>query len=334
MLCMFYLLAIICDKLFVPALERIAMKLRMSAEFAGATLMAVGSSAPELFTSIFAVFNTTVWSEVGAGTIVGSAIFNILIIIGATALVKDTTVSWKPIVRDLVFYAITIVLLLFVFYDGQIFLWETVLFIGAYIFYVWIAKNWWKRFDYHVPHVVEDTHTLPFSFFDTILQKIFPKKLPARDIFIFFVSIILIALCTHFMVDSGVTFARWIGVPEVFVGLTILAAGTSIPDLFSSIIAAKKWHGDMATTNALGSNVFDILFGLWFPYALYFIFVWGASISVDQSWLFVSILLLLLSVVLVTIILVFKKRTLTKWVWFVFISLYILYLIYAAFSVL
>ncbi len=93
----FYLLAKICDEYFVSSLDIIAKKWKLSEDVAGATLMAVGSSAPEFFTALIAVMK--VGSEqVGAGTIVGSAIFNILVIVGASAVVATSFLSWKPVI--------------------------------------------------------------------------------------------------------------------------------------------------------------------------------------------------------------------------------------------
>ncbi|GAA6078907.1 sodium/potassium/calcium exchanger 3, partial [Tachysurus ichikawai] len=81
---MFYALAIVCDDYFVPSLEKISENLQLSEDVAGATFMAAGSSAPELFTSLIGVFITK--GDVGVGTIVGSAVFNILVIIGVCGI--------------------------------------------------------------------------------------------------------------------------------------------------------------------------------------------------------------------------------------------------------
>ena len=83
----FYLLAVVCDRYFISSLDKIALKLKMNSDMAGATLMAVGSSTPELFVALIALFKPGN-EAMGAGTIVGSAMFNILVIIGASAMVK------------------------------------------------------------------------------------------------------------------------------------------------------------------------------------------------------------------------------------------------------
>jgi len=115
---MFGALAIVCDDYFVPALERLSEALQLSEDVAGATFMAAGSSAPELFTSVIGVFVAK--SDIGIGTIVGSAVFNILVIIGCCGLfVKgDIPLSWWPLFRDSMFYLFTIITLLIVIYPA------------------------------------------------------------------------------------------------------------------------------------------------------------------------------------------------------------------------
>ena len=101
---MFVALAIVCDEFFVPSLDVIIEKFGISEDVAGATFMAAGGSAPELFTSIIGVF--VAFSDVGIGTIVGSAVFNILFVIGMCALFSKTVLhlTWWPLFRDCTFY--------------------------------------------------------------------------------------------------------------------------------------------------------------------------------------------------------------------------------------
>ena len=111
---MFWGLAIVCDDYFVTSLEDISEALKLSPDVAGATFMAAGSSAPELFTSLMGVF--AVKSDVGVGTIVGSAVFNLCCIIGGTAVFTPGVlkIDWKPITRDTIFYAISIAAMIYV----------------------------------------------------------------------------------------------------------------------------------------------------------------------------------------------------------------------------
>ncbi|XP_044061138.1 sodium/potassium/calcium exchanger 3-like isoform X3 [Siniperca chuatsi] len=137
---MFHALAIVCDVYFVPSLEKVSENLQLSQDVAGATFMAAGSSAPELFTSLIGVFITK--GDVGVGTIVGSAVFNILVIIGICGIFsgQPISLSWWPLFRDAVFYILSIVVLILVIYDEKVMWWETIILISMYGIYIIIMK--------------------------------------------------------------------------------------------------------------------------------------------------------------------------------------------------
>merc|ERR1719262_397634 len=108
---MFLAIAIVCDECFVPALEVVTEKLQLSPDVAGATFMAAGGSAPEFFTSL--IGSTIIESDVGIGTIVGSAVFNVLFVIGCCAFVspKPLELTWWPLWRDSAFYTLDLIVL-------------------------------------------------------------------------------------------------------------------------------------------------------------------------------------------------------------------------------
>lgn len=135
---MFLGIAILCDELFVPALEIIADKWELSNDVAGATLMAAGGSAPELFTSLFGAFGR---SEVGFSTIVGSAVFNVLFVIGMCAMFTPAKYSplkltWWPLARDCSYYILTLLMLVVWMSDGKVDLYEALLQFLLYAGYV------------------------------------------------------------------------------------------------------------------------------------------------------------------------------------------------------
>ena len=140
MLYMFIALAIVCDEFFVPALTVITEKLAISDDVAGATFMAAGGSAPELFTSVIGVFVSH--SNVGIGTIVGSAVFNILFVIGMCALVSKEMLhlTWWPLFRDVSFYILGLFLLIIFFLDNFIMWWESATLLAGYTLYVCFMK--------------------------------------------------------------------------------------------------------------------------------------------------------------------------------------------------
>mmetsp|Transcript_23775 Transcript_23775/g.50549 ORF Transcript_23775/g.50549 Transcript_23775/m.50549 type:complete len:769 (-) Transcript_23775:133-2439(-) len=145
---MFLALAIVCDEFFVPALEELSgpRRMNLSMDVAGATLMAAGGSAPELATSLIGTFRQ---SEIGFGTIVGSAVFNILFVIGMCSLLAKEVLSltWWPLFRDSTYYTLGLVLLAVFsgFYTkGEIELWESCVLFSLYIGYcllMWQNQN-------------------------------------------------------------------------------------------------------------------------------------------------------------------------------------------------
>ena len=138
---MFLALAIACDEFFVPALAVITMKLNISEDVAGATFMAAGGSAPELFTSFIGMFADPN-SNVGIGTIVGSAVFNVLFVIGMCAVFSRGVLklTWWPLFRDCLFYSIAVLLLIWFFSDSLIRWWESLILLLAYGSYVTFMK--------------------------------------------------------------------------------------------------------------------------------------------------------------------------------------------------
>ncbi|KAG8449031.1 hypothetical protein GDO86_015912 [Hymenochirus boettgeri] len=137
---MFYALAIVCDDYFVPSLEKICERLNLSEDVAGATFMAAASSTPELFASVIGVFITH--GDVGVGTIVGSAVFNILFIIGVCGVFAGQVVrltKWA-LFRDSLYYILSVIALIIFIYDEVIVWWESLILVIMYLIYIVIMK--------------------------------------------------------------------------------------------------------------------------------------------------------------------------------------------------
>ncbi|MCP5094207.1 MAG: calcium/sodium antiporter [Chloroflexi bacterium] len=340
----FYLLARVVEVHFVETLEIISDRLNLSSDIAGATFMAIGSSAPELFVSILALFRIQEQQAMGAGTIVGSAIFNILVIIGASALVQRAVLTWQPVIRDLVFYIACILLLLYTFNDGTITLVETFMYLGLYVVYLFSFSLWKKLVPYQISadNIVaderDDHENSPQqkirqskwswrNVFDKLLSLFFVdlEKRPHLLFLNFGVSIIFLAVLSHFMVESAVHIANHFGVPEVIIALTVLAAGTSIPDLMSSILVARKGQGDMAIANAVGSNIFDIALGLGLPWLI--VILWrGEDVQVVTENLQSSIILLFATVVALLFLLIVRRWAIGRYAGVLLIGSYLWYL--------
>ncbi|XP_036917793.1 sodium/potassium/calcium exchanger 2 isoform X1 [Sturnira hondurensis] len=508
MIYMFIALAIVCDEFFVPSLTVITEKLGISDDVAGATFMAAGGSAPELFTSLIGVF--IAHSNVGIGTIVGSAVFNILFVIGMCALFSREilNLTWWPLFRDVSFYIIDLIMLIIFFLDNVIMWWESLLLLTAYFAYVVFMKfnvqvERWVKQMINRNKVVKvtapaaqaksstardkDEPTLPtkprlqrggssaslhnslmrnsifqlmihtldplaeelgsygkLKYYDTmteegrfrekasILHKIAKKKcqvdenerqngaanhvekielpnststdvemtpsseasepvqngnlshsieaveaqqptesaddeedqplslawpsnprkqvtflivlpivlplwmtLPdvrkpsARKFFpiTFFGAITWIAIFSYLMVWWAHQVGETIGISEEIMGLTILAAGTSIPDLITSVIVARKGLGDMAVSSSVGSNIFDITVGLPLPWLLYTIIQKFQPVAVSSNGLFCAIVLLFIMLLFVILSIALCKWRMNKVLGFIMFGLYFVFLV-------
>lgn len=346
LLIVFYLLAKICDQYFVASLDTIAKKLKLSEDVAGATFMAIGSSAPEFFTAAIAI--TRVGTEdIGAGTIVGSAIFNILVIIGGSALVATAYLKWKPVIRDMLFYIASIIILLLTFSDGRITTMEALLYVAAYAVYIILLSQWNRLVPSPVEsqlqdisqtltkdeEIVEKKHIPIISSFvlilDRLLELSFPKKAnqPKKYWTVFWISIGFIIALSWALVELAIGLSHELGIPEVIVALTVLAAGTSMPDLISSLIVAKQGRGDMAVSNAVGSNIFDILICLGLPWLAYTI-IKGQDVVVGTANLSSSVFLLFCTVLAIASVLIIQRFRIGKYSGVLLIGLYGLYCVY------
>ncbi len=347
----FYLLAKICDQYFVQSLDIIAKKLKLSEDVAGATFMAIGTSAPEFFTALLALFKIGA-EDIGAGTIVGSAIFNILVIIGGSAVVARAYVRWQPVLRDMTFYVLSILVMLFTFRDGHITLTETAFYLAIYALYIVVLASWSK---WHKPAPVttqlkaieeaveratevqkpRTVFSAALKHVDTILEKTFPNldKHPEKYPLTFTISIGWIIALSWALVELGVALAGDLGIPQAIVALTILAGGTSVPDLLASLIVAKQGRGDMAVSNAVGSNIFDVLICLGLPWFGYILFT-GKSVPIATESLMSSVFLLFGTVIAVLFVFLIKRFHISRSSGYALIGLYLAYLAFTAYGAL
>lgn len=153
----FYGLAVVCDKYFEPSLEAICDNLQLGPDVAGATFMAAGGSAPELATSLLGVFVSK--SDIGIGTIVGSAVFNVLFVIATCAFVApNLKVTWYPLARDCIFYCISILSLTMVVLDQSVAWWEACILFGLYIVYCTMMRYNEKINAFAIAYVAAERH--------------------------------------------------------------------------------------------------------------------------------------------------------------------------------
>ena len=337
----FYVLAKVIDDYFVDALDKIAEKLKMSSDAAGATLMAVGSSAPEIFVAVFAVLRPGDHDAIALGNIVGSALFNILAITGAATIVRKAVIQWKPVARDMFFYAVSILLLLFTLQDGIFTYFEAGLLISTYIIYVIVVIYWKRMIKPSAKDVEEEKEIIEkeitkktfikklMSPIDFIIDLIFPNEKHYN--IIFSISIIIIAAISWVLVESAIEIAHILHISEAIVAVTVLAVGTSVPDLLSSMIVSKQGRGGMAISNAVGSNIFDILIGLGLPFLLMIVLT-GGKINIDVGNIQISVYFLLASVFVTFLLFLLNKWKVGKVFGITLILIYLTYIVWAIFS--
>ncbi len=299
-----FVLAILTDKFFIPSLDEISRRLKLSDEVAGASLMAIGSSAPELAIALMALFTAGgAHSDVGIGTIVGSAVFNILVITGLSAVVAGGLhIHIFAVGRDIVYYLISILYLGLVFFDGHVSLIEAVLGLVGYVVYMVVLITW--------KNLAADADEAPaanqaseparakiagWHHLEALVETILRRITGAPDknfLWAFVVSIALIVLLSYILVEATIIFSAGIGMPPVIVALTLLAAGTSAPDLMASVEVAREGRGGMAVANAVGSNTFDLLVGLALPWtiALSLLGLSGIDVATGDLWTSIGIL--------------------------------------------
>jgi len=353
---MFWGLAIVCDDYFVTSLEDISEALNLSSDVAGATFMAAGSSAPELFTSLMGVF--AVKNDVGIGTIVGSAVFNLCCIIGGTALFTPMTlvIDWKPITRDTFFYAISIAAMIYVLKDGLVTLTEAVSLIACYVVYVIFMANNPAIMDCISRTVGEtpgakldedeekkeeeddDEDESPVAkavarplniIFDVTIPNCSLPHNKNKYLVTFFTSIVWIGVLSYFMVTWASKLGCIWNIHPAIMGVTVLAAGTSVPDAIGSLLVARDGQGDMAVSNAIGSNVFDILLGLGLPWTLSGL-IWpeAAGVPVDAEALVPLSIILVSTLAAVYVVTLVSGFRLTKCVGMIFFSFYFIFVAY------
>lgn len=229
---------------FVEGSSKIADKFHIPQLVIGLTIVAFGTSAPEAAVSITAALNKN--ADIAISNIVGSNIFNILIIIGITSIILPLTIQKSTLKFELPYVIITTLVLLLLGLDGTlglvdgIILWA--MFIIFFIYLIRLSKSGSAQMD-DVPEANAN------------------DKIPIL-LLITAIGMAAIIIGSDITVDSATKIAEIFGMSPRFIGLTIVAFGTSLPELITSITAAKKGKDDIAVGNIVGSNIFNILFVL------------------------------------------------------------------------
>lgn len=234
---------------FVDGASSVAKKLRVPSLIIGLTIVAMGTSLPELSVSVTASLNDN--NALAISNVIGSNIFNLMVVLGASAAITPLMVSKSVMKRDYPFSLGCAILLLFLGYngmelghtDGVILL---IIFTGFIISQILSVKKARKEsFEQEVSSHDEDDNTKDISLFLSIVYIIGGAA--------------AVKFGGDWVVNAAITIASSFGLSENLIGLTIVACGTSLPELVTSIAAARKNELDMAIGNVVGSNVFNIL---------------------------------------------------------------------------
>lgn len=231
----------------------LARLLKVSELVIGLTVVALGTSLPEFMVSFMSVLRGS--SDMSVGNIIGSNVFNILVIIGASAIMKTLTVEKSFLKRDLpICLAASVFLFAFSVTEGMIARWEGLLLVLFFCVYLYMA--------YRVAMKDRKTPQLPMG--GDAGQGATEKNLPLKGVWgyllLLIVGIVALVIGGRVLVDNAAAVAREWGVSESVIGMTILAGGTSLPELATSVVAASKGSLGLAFGNVIGSNVFNIAF--------------------------------------------------------------------------
>ncbi|KAH8338175.1 hypothetical protein KR059_011190, partial [Drosophila kikkawai] len=401
----FVILAIVCDDYLLPAMERLCYSLKLSYDVAGATFLAASTSAPELFINCVGTFITH--SDIGIGTIVGSSVFNILVISSVCGILTNavhfldifylyihffrisfsqTKLEWWPVTRDIFWYLLAILLLVGVMWDSIVEWYEALAFLIMYVVYFLqllldkrikkCFKSKKEMFSFEKKKKQQKYISLLFKLLETEEEepeqkdpmsperqeevKTFRSHLwgppekgskccswfwwiftyPAelllaltipnpRTVYLLtlMMSIVWISLISYLVSWFITIVGHNVGIPDSIMGITFLAAGTSVPEIVSSYIVSKKGHGAMAICNAFGSNTFDILICLGLPWFLQSVF-WK-EVKFDSSALIITTAMLVVTSFVMYTTLAACRFVLGKVVGWVCLVWYVIFLVSA-----
>lgn len=223
----------------------LGLRLGVSPLIAGLTIVAIGTSAPELVVSLMAA--TSGRTDMALGNIVGSNIFNIGLILGLTALITPLRVRSQLIKLDIPILIGVTALFLFFFRDGRITRPEAG--VLTFLMFAYIGLN---------IAIVRYGAALRLKI--EFEEEITPPTGPVwQDVAFTLLGVLLLIVGSKFFVDGASEIARALGVSDAVIGLTVVAAGTSLPELAASLSAALKKHADVAVGNIVGSGIFNLV---------------------------------------------------------------------------
>lgn len=217
----------------------VAEKMKMPQIVIGLTIVAMGTSMPEFCVSLISALKGT--SDLAVGNIVGSNIFNTLLIVGVSALVAPMSIMKTTVRKDIPFALVASALLLIMCLDGDISRIDAAILFVMFLIFMYITLRGAKAQGTDV----EEKEKKPMATWLSVVWIL--------------VGLACLIGGSNLFVDGATVVATKLGVSEAFIGLTIVAGGTSLPELATSVVSARKGNSGIAIGNVLGSNVFNIL---------------------------------------------------------------------------
>ena len=279
----------------------IASRMGVSEIVIGLTVVALGTSMPEFSVSILSALKGA--SDIAIGNAMGSNIFNTLLIVGMAALVAPMTITKTTVKKDIPFALIASVLLMILCIDGRFSRIDAAVLIAMFLFYMYITLKDAKK------------ETTPNDDGNDCRQHM---KIRQASLWII-VGLTCLVGGSNIFVSGAVFVAQSFNLSNAVIGLTIVAGGTSMPELATSVVAAKKGNSGIAIGNVIGSNVFNILFilgttGLICPMGI------GDITQIDMTMLVGSMIMLWLFS--------FTKLNIERWEGAVLFAIFIAYMVY------
>ena len=297
---------------FVEGSSSVARRLKVPSLIIGMTIVAMGTSLPECAVSVTASLAGN--NTLAVSNVVGSNIFNLMVVCGVCTQVAPLTIKKDTLQKEFPLSILCAILLMFLGYfgmtlghvEGVILL---IIFVGYLLWMIQAARTARKK------HIKESLMTEEVEFTEDDID-----ILPVWKCLIFIVGgMIAIKYGGDFVVDGASVIAAGLGLSQTLIGLTIVATGTSLPELVTSIVAARKNEVDMALGNVIGSNIFNILFVLGI----------AASIS-PVAFLLENIIDIIILVIMSLIVMAFAwtSQTIKRNEGIIMLVLYAVYLVY------
>jgi cation:H+ antiporter len=235
--------------LLVKGAARLASAVGVSPLIIGLTVVALGTSAPELIVSLNAALTAS--SDVALGNVVGSNIANIGLILAISALITPVLVEWRLVRREIIVVIAVSILAFALASDGEIGRLDGAILVVSFLAYTITVYRSGRRDRQQI-----EADLVEYEAEEKLID---PRANTRIEIGRVIVGLVLLVIGANFLVDGAVTIARSIGVSDLIIGLTLVAIGTSLPELATCVVAARRGEHDIIVGNVVGSNLSNIM---------------------------------------------------------------------------